>query len=127
MEIKVLCGFNFCESSDPERPHLGKPAAGLNCLQAYRTLERAQQLIVGLLLGALLAACFAVRPDWLAMLAGLLPSVPRYPMWVLSEFPSIAEEAEWMMVAVCLGAIGGGTYDYIGYVGCFREKAWGAI
>ena len=44
-----------------------------------------------------------------------------------SEYPGIAAVPEWVKVGVCLGAIGGGTYDYIGYVGCLREKKWGAI
>lgn len=100
-------------------------AVSLNLVQSYRVLERVQQVIVGLLLASLLAACFAVRPDWLAALAGLIPTAPEYPDWVRVDFPKI--EAEWIMIAVCLGAIGGGTYDYIGYVGCLREKAWGAI
>lgn len=33
----------------------------------------------------------------------------------------------WVEVGVYLGAIGGGTYDYLGYIGCLREKAWGLI
>ena len=99
----------------------------LTWLQSYRLLEKGQLVIVSLLLICMLAACLAVNPDWFAALTGLIPQVPKYPDWVASEYPKIAAIPEWVKVGVCLGAIGGGTYDYIGYIGCFREKKWGAI
>ncbi|MEM7394658.1 MAG: hypothetical protein AAF492_20165, partial [Verrucomicrobiota bacterium] len=102
-------------------------AVTITALQTYKLLERCQMIIVGLLLVSMLAACIAAQPEWLSAIAGLVPSVPQYPEWIHLEYPSLAEDAEWVRVAICLGAIGGGTYDYIGYIGCLREKAWGAI
>jgi Mn2+/Fe2+ NRAMP family transporter len=101
--------------------------ATLTWLQTYNVFEKAQTLIVGLLLASLLAACAASHPDLLRALAGLLPSIPHYPSWVAVEYPKIAAEPEWVLVGTCLGTIGGGTYDYLGYLSCYREKTWGAL
>ncbi|MEM7385467.1 MAG: Nramp family divalent metal transporter, partial [Verrucomicrobiota bacterium] len=101
----------------------------LTLFHSYGFLERAQTLIIGLLLLCILAAVFAARPDWLAALAGLVtPRVPAYQPWILEAYrESIAQRPPWVEVVTYLGAIGGGTYDYIGYVGCYREKGWGAL
>jgi len=75
-----------------------------------------------------LVAVVASKPDWLAALVGMItPSVPRYDDWLLSKYPAFAQRAPWVEVVAAVGALGGGTYDYLGYVGCLREKAWGAI
>lgn len=98
--------------------------------ESYAFLEKAQTLIVGLLLGCLFAAVVTARPDWLAALLGVLkPAVPDYQPWVfdLPQYRSIAARSPWVEVITYLGAVGGGTYDYVGYVGFLREKAWGAI
>jgi len=102
-------------------------AVTMTWFQSYGLLERIQMFIVGLLLVSMAAACIAARPDLLAGLQGLLPTVPEYPQWLRTEYPNEVKDAEWVFVGVVLGAIGGGTYDYIGYVGCFREKKWGLI
>ncbi len=100
----------------------------LTIFQSYGFLEKGQTLIVGVLLGCLFVATFAARPDWFAALVGLIkPTIPEYEPWVVETYDSIANRPAWVEVATYLGAIGGGTYDYIGYIGCFREKAWGAI
>lgn len=102
-------------------------AVTLTWLQTYGILEKAQTIIVGILLASMLAACFAARPDWLEVFAGLLPNIPDYEPWVAEKYPDEAARATWVIVGTYLGAIGGGTYDYIGYVGCYREKNWGLI
>ena len=103
-------------------------AVTLTCLQTYDILEKAQTAIVALLLLSLAAATLASRPDWLEALFGtFLPIVPDYEPWIRTKFSKIAERPPWVEITVYLGAIGGGTYDYIGYIGCLREKAWGAI
>jgi Mn2+/Fe2+ NRAMP family transporter len=97
-------------------------------LRSYAFLERAQLIIVGLLLGCIFAATGAARPDWLAAILGMVtPVIPRYDPWILEKYPSIALRPPWVEVITCIGAVGGGTYDYVGYVGCLREKLWGAI
>ncbi|MCH7752715.1 MAG: Nramp family divalent metal transporter, partial [Planctomycetes bacterium] len=101
-------------------------AVTLTCLQSYQLFERAQIAIVGILLAAILAACVASQPDLSAMLAGFVPRLPEFPTWV-HQYEDIVKDSEWVFVGVCLGAIGGGTYDYLGYLGCYREKNWGAL
>jgi len=97
-------------------------------LQTYELLERAQVLIVGLLLACIFAAMVAAKPDWYAVLLGIFtPTVPKYQPWVVEKFPDIAVVPPWLEMCTYLGAVGGGTYDYLGYVGCLREKAWGAV
>jgi Mn2+/Fe2+ NRAMP family transporter len=97
-------------------------------LESYAFLEKAQVLIVGLLLGCLLAAAVSARPDWMAALMGLVtPTVPDYAPWIAQKYPSIVTTSPWVETMTCLGAVGGGTYDYIGCVGFLREKGWGAI
>ncbi len=102
-------------------------AVTLTWFQTYGILERVQTIVVAILLLSMLAACFASNPDWLAALAGLVPNVPEYEPWIAEKYESISKTPEWIEVGVYLGAIGGGTYDYIGYIGCFREKKWGLI
>jgi Mn2+/Fe2+ NRAMP family transporter len=101
-------------------------AVTLTYLQTYQLLERVQLAVVGLLLASLLVACIASQPDWSQMVAGFVPQMPVFPSWV-HEFEDIARETELAFICVCLGAVGGGTYDYLGYLGCYREKSWGAL
>ena len=103
-------------------------AVALTWLQTYSILERAQTVIVGLLILSILTSCFAASPDWVQALTGLfVPTVPEYAPWIKETYPTIARIPPWVEIGVYLGAIGGGTYDYIGYLGCLREKKWGAI
>jgi Mn2+/Fe2+ NRAMP family transporter len=103
-------------------------AVTLVWLESYAFLERAQVLIVGTLVGSLFAAAVACRPDWLAALVGsVVPTVPDFEPWVAERYPSIAGRSPWVEVLTYVGAIGGGTYDYLGYIGFLREKAWGAV
>jgi Mn2+/Fe2+ NRAMP family transporter len=99
----------------------------LSWIGGYERLERAQTVIVGFMLLAVAISVVVLRPDWLAALAGLLPTVPEYNAWVPDAYPEVAERAVWLELAVYLGAVGGGTYDYIGYAGMLREKRWGML
>jgi hypothetical protein len=91
-------------------------------------LERFQTVTIGVLLGCTFVAVGAARPDWLATLQGMIiPTLPKYEDWVIDSYPAIAGRPTWVEIATYLGAIGGGTYDYVGYIGFLREKAWGAI
>jgi hypothetical protein len=68
-------------------------------------------------------------PNLLAIVSGLLvPRVPDFPDWLLSS-PEYTREFQgrspWLEVSLYLTAVGGGAYDYIGYIGMLREKGWG--
>ena len=107
-------------------------ASVLTIVQSYGLLEKIQTFIVGVLLLSILAAFFATTPDWIAIVQNtFLPSVPHYPAWMIEsqadKIKSIVRWPEWVEVGVYLGAVGGGTYDYLGYLGFYREKRWGAI
>lgn len=103
-------------------------AIALTLVQSYGAMERLQTLIVALLLGSILVSVIASRPDWLAVLAGtLVPQIPEYPPWVLAKYPAIAARSAWIEMGTYLGAIGGGSQDYFGYIGMLREKGWGLL
>ncbi len=51
----------------------------------------------------------------------------HYPPWVVSQYPVVAARSSWIELGTYLGAIGGGTQDYFGYIGMLREKAWGLM
>jgi len=103
-------------------------AVTLTWLQTYGMLEKVQTIIVALLLVSVMVACVVSRPDWLSAISStFVPSVPHYGPWIIEKYKDIAATPPWVEVGVYLGAIGGGTYDYIGYLGCLREKRWGAL
>jgi Mn2+/Fe2+ NRAMP family transporter len=99
----------------------------LSWVGGYDRLEKAQTVIVGFMLIAIAVSVFVLRPDWLATLGGLVPTLPEYQPWLADRYPEVAERAVWLEVATYLGAVGGGTYDYIGYAGMMREKRWGLL
>jgi hypothetical protein len=103
-------------------------AIALTMVQSYGALERTQTIIVGGLLSFILVATFASQPDWMAALYGtLIPSLPAYGPWVADRFPGIAARSPWIELGTYLGAIGGGSQDYFGYIGMLREKGWGLL
>jgi Natural resistance-associated macrophage protein len=102
-------------------------AAALAYLGGYEPLEKVQLAIVGLLILLVLVSMFVTRPDWLAVLGGLIPSLPEYQPWVAEKYPDIAARPEFVELVVFLGSLGGGMYDYVGYTGLLREKRWGLL
>lgn len=100
----------------------------LTIVGGYGVLERAQQVIITLMIIAVLFSAFYFKPDWLSVLAGsFIPRIPDYAPWILEKYPDVAARPPWVEAVVYIGAIGGGTYDYIGYVGMLREKDWGVL
>ena len=96
---------------------------------SYSLLERVSVVVLLVLVCCVAAAVLVFQPDMTQLLAGLLvPTVPTYPDWVLKT-PEYAEEfsgrSPWLEVSVYLSAVGGGAYDYVGYVGMLRNKRWG--
>jgi hypothetical protein len=103
-------------------------AIAITMVQSYGALEKAQTFVVGLLLLSILTAAAAARPDWLAVAAGtVIPSMPAYESWIGEKYPAIASRSIWLEMGTYLGAVGGGTQDYFGYIGMLREKAWGLM
>tara|TARA_Y100000588_G_scaffold392496_2_gene504681 strand:- start:393 stop:1748 length:1356 start_codon:yes stop_codon:yes gene_type:complete len=99
----------------------------LTLVQRYGFLEKVQTTMVAILLVCMLFAAATCHPDFSAVLGGLvIPRIPDYEPWV-KEIPSMAGRDRFVEVIVYLGAIGGGTQDYIGYLGMMREKGWGML
>ncbi|MGH3386472.1 MAG: Nramp family divalent metal transporter [Nocardioidaceae bacterium] len=102
-------------------------SAILSWFGGYDRLEKAQTVIVGFMLLAIAVSVVVLEPDWLGALGGLVPTVPEYADWLRADYPEIADRPVWLEIGAYLGAIGGGTYDYIGYTGMLREKKWGLL
>ncbi|PRY02221.1 Nramp family divalent metal transporter [Allonocardiopsis opalescens] len=99
----------------------------LSWIGGYPVLEKVQVAIAGLMVVLVLVAVFVARPDWLAALRGLLPGPIAYQPFVAAGYPDIAATSVWVELAVFMGGLGGGMYDYIGYGGLLREKRWGML
>ena len=104
-------------------------AVALTLVQTYRVFEKVQTAIVAILLLAILAAVVVSPIDWLEALRRLfIIELPAYPDWMPVLYPErVAEETALVSLVMFMAALGGGTYDYIGYLSCFREKGWGAL
>lgn len=94
----------------------------------YDRMEKAQTIIVNIMVVAMIVALIFSKPDWIATVTGIIvPAMPSYADWIIDKYPAIAARPVWVEVVTYLGAIGGGTYDYIGYTGMLREKKWGLL
>jgi len=103
-------------------------AVTITLLQTYRFLEKAETVVLVILLVSILVAVIAAHPNWLAALLGAVkPTIPHYEKWVAEKYQNVAQRPPWVEVITYMGALGGGTYDYLGYVGMLREKGWGMI
>jgi len=101
---------------------------GLALLSSYTLLERASLVVLGLMVVCVACSVVVLGPNLVEMLAGLfVPRVPEFPPFVFR--PEYAKEftgrSPWLEVSLYLSAVGGGAYDYIGYVGMARTKGWG--
>ena len=108
----------------------------LGCIAAialkggYAALEKAQLIVVGIMLVSVTTALLLLKPDWLQMLLGtILPSTLAYPPWLASdprpEYQAIAARPVWIEASLYVGVIGGGGYDYLAYTSFLRDKHWG--
>lgn len=138
MMLGTLCSWIIgLDVSDPERAALYAQrwatmfvAIGVTVtmLQTYKILENVELAIVGLLLFCIGIAAVVSGPDWGQVLMGsITPRIPEYEGWVVEKYPDVVARAPWLEMMAILGAAGGGTYDYVGYLGIIREKAWGLL
>lgn len=99
----------------------------LSIITNLKILEKISILVLAVLLISLLAAVVVLQPNLLEIVKGLIPGVvPDYEPWVTQKYAdTIASHSKWSEMALYLTAVGGGTYDYLGYVGLIREKKWG--
>ena len=118
-------GFEFWENT------WGGAVLTLCFLLAIRstlnTLERVSAVVLGLIVVCAAISVVVCQPNIVAFFSGLLvPQVPQYEPWVVRNYAeTFANRSPWLEVALYLSAVGGGTFDYIGYVGMIRSKKWG--
>ena len=96
---------------------------------SYVTLERVSMVVLAGIVLCVGASVIVFGPNLVQLIEGLfVPRTPEYPSWLL-ESPKYVDEFQnrspWLEVSIYLGAVGGGAYDYIGYIGMLREKKWG--
>lgn len=100
--------------------------AVMTLLGGYDYVEKTQVAIVGFLSAAIGVLAIASAPSLGGIVGGLIPSIPAdYASFVQQEYPEVASRTVWVEVVTYMGAVGGGIYDYIGYVGMTRERRWG--
>mgnify|MGYP001176317543 CR=1 FL=1 len=98
----------------------------LALISTLTMLERISAVVLGVLLCCVLVAVIVCQPDLQGILSGLfVPRVVEYEPWVTASSTEFVGRSPWLEVALYLTAVGGGTYDYVGYVGLMREKKWG--
>lgn len=90
-------------------------------------LERVSAVVLGLILICATVSVVVCQPSIVDFVSGLfVPLVPEYEPWVVTDYAeTFAKRSPWLEVALYLSAVGGGTFDYIGYIGMIREKKWG--
>ncbi len=91
----------------------------------YGFLEKAQTVILGVMLGCILIAVFYLRPDWIAIAKGLVPQPLSYADWLFTTLPEMRDRSIWVEVLVYVSVIGGTAPDYFAYTSFLREKGWG--
>lgn len=100
----------------------------INFVKSYDFVEKMQTWIVFLMLVMCVVAVVVSKPDILGILRGFIPTIPGgYEGWIAEKYPKIAARPISLEVITYLGALGGGTYDYLGFLGMYREKKWGML
>jgi Mn2+/Fe2+ NRAMP family transporter len=91
----------------------------------YKLLERVQIGLVSLVSVLIVVLTFIATPAPVELLSGLVPAPVQYPSFVQQNYPQIASRPVWVEIIAYMGAVGGGVYDYIGYVGLTKKRQWG--
>jgi Mn2+/Fe2+ NRAMP family transporter len=99
----------------------------MSYIGGLKIIEKVSTGIVYLLIILGLLAAIWVGINWQSFLRGLLPSIPRFPEWIHTEYPAIGKLNPWIEVSMYLGSLGGGMYDYIGYYGMYRDEKVGIL
>jgi len=101
----------------------------LTLVQSYAFLEKVQTAILGVLLLCVLIAVALAPVNWLqALRSTFAATLPAYEDWMKTDYPGIVStQTVLVSMTILMAALGGATYDYIGYLSLFREKGWGAL
>jgi hypothetical protein len=99
----------------------------LSATGGYSVLERVQLVVVAGLVCCALLTLVLYKPDWLAIIGGLVPRSLSYPEWLPGKYPEIARHSVWVETTRYVGVIGGAGFDYLAYTSWIREKRWGML
>ena len=95
----------------------------------YKLIERVSAVVLALIVASVAIAAISLGPNLFEIASGLfVPRVDDFPTWITSNAEYQTEFSNrnpWLEVSLYLAAVGGGAFDYIGYVGMLREKKWG--
>ena len=99
----------------------------LALISTYDIVERLSTVILGIMVLCIASAVVVLGPHIPDLVQGLfLPRVSDYPPWVLEKYSqTFSGRSPWLEVLLYIGAVGGGSQDYVGYIGFLREKKWG--
>lgn len=98
-------------------------ALGMSLHNGYAALEKHQTVVCGVLVFGTMLATVLVRPDWSALLAGLLGfgTLPPVPEWG----PPAARKEYVLNLTTIFGFVGGGTFGYVVYGNWVALHGWG--
>jgi Mn2+/Fe2+ NRAMP family transporter len=99
----------------------------LSATGGYTVLEKTQTAVVLAMVFCAGLTLVLYKPDWLQLLAGLLPHRMSYPDWALKTYPDITRHSVWVETTRYIGVIGGAGFDYLAYTSWLREKCWGVL
>ena len=91
----------------------------------YGFLEKAQTVMLIVMLGCTLVSVFYLRPDWVSIAKGLVPQPLGYSDWLFTTLPEMRDRSVWVEVLVYVSVIGGTATDYLAYTAFLRDKKWG--
>ena len=92
----------------------------------YNFLEKGQLILVGTMSIFMVIAMFYIGVDWGAAAQGMLvPQPMAYPDWLFEIKEEMRERTPWLEIIVYTSAIGGASFDYLGYLSFLRDKKWG--
>ncbi|MDE2928684.1 MAG: Nramp family divalent metal transporter [Acidobacteriota bacterium] len=99
----------------------------LALISTYDIVERLSTVILGIMVLCIASAVVILGPNIPDLFQGLfLPRVSDYQPWVLEKYSqTFSGRSPWLEVLLYIGAVGGGSQDYVGYIGFLREKKWG--
>jgi len=101
----------------------------LAIFSSYDILERVSVVVLCVMVVCVGVSIVIFGPNlWKLLTGALVPTVPSFPDWLVTSdkyAEAFRSRSPWLEVSIYLGAVGGGAYDYIGYIGMLREKRWG--
>lgn len=101
---------------------------GMALLSSYGVLEKASTVVLGMKVLFIAVAVVIAAPNlWDVLVGTVVPRTPVFEDWILTDprYSAFRTRSPWLELSLYFTAVGGGAYDYIGYIAMLREKKWG--